>query len=144
MSVVKGKRSQSKEEFDNCFYRVYDDAVNLVLHNFYGNKTLIPIYQTYITSQGKEVMRLVNLLLYYIKKANSIFPTCESEFDTRRVAMDEAIGCCYALLTHYHLTLRTLLVKEDKHCDEYNHILHEINMIKAWRTSDNRLKKSLG
>ena len=135
MSVVKGKRSESRLEFDNAFYRVYNDAVQATTHNLYGKGNEI-----YINSQSREIMRLVNLLLFYIRKANSIYPTCQEELNTRRVAMDEAIGVCFALITQYHLAFRTLGVKEEKHCEEYKHIYHEINMIKAWRRSDNKVK----
>ena len=33
MSVVKGKRSESKLEFDNAYYKVYNDAVEATAHN---------------------------------------------------------------------------------------------------------------
>ena len=36
MSVVKGKRSESKLEFDNANYKVYNDAVEATTHNLYG------------------------------------------------------------------------------------------------------------
>ena len=36
MSVVKGKRSESKLEFDNAYYKVYNDAVEATTHNLYG------------------------------------------------------------------------------------------------------------
>ena len=84
--------------------------------------------------------RLTDSLLYYIKIANSIYPTCMAEWDERRVSIGKAIGTCYAILTNYQRIMTRLRIKNDKYTENINNVTKMINSLKAWRKSDNRLK----
>jgi len=64
MSVVKGDRKESKVEFDNTFFKVFEDCVRLT-ENGFGAKT--DNYAHYIQSTKMEVIRR-NYETYYTYK----------------------------------------------------------------------------
>ena len=76
--------------------------------------------------------------------SNSIYPIYQSELEERRLAQEKAIGLCYDVMTKYQLVMHELKVPDDKHTDEIKHLIHEINCLKKWRTSDNKRFNNLG
>lgn len=143
MSVVKSKRSQSKVEFESIFFAVADNIDTLVEHNFFVDFNTMNCNKTFLQSRGMALERLSDGLLYYIKIANSIYPQCLSEWEERRLAMDKAIGICYAILTNYQRIMMRLRIRDDKYNNDILAIVRMINSLKAWRKSDNKLKASL-
>lgn len=143
MSVPKSKRSQSKIEFENLYFKLADGIDTLVEHNFYASKELADRNQIFLETRARSLEELTDKLLYHIKIANSIYPTCMGEWEERRVSIGKAIGTCYAILTHYQRIMMRLRVPDDKHVDNIEYIVRMINSLKAWRKSDNKLKASL-
>lgn len=143
MSVVKSKRSQSKIEFEQLYFTLADRIDNMVEHGFYANALTINDNKQFIGWRGAALIQLADSLLYYIKMANSIYPQCMTEWEERRVAMDKAIGVCYAILTHYQRVMLRLKIKDGKYVDDINVISKMINSLKAWRKSDNKLKEAI-
>lgn len=143
MSVVKSKRSQSKIEFEMTFFKVADGVDNLVEHQFFADHNQIQEHKIFLSSRSMSLERLTDSLLYYIKIANSIYPTCMAEWDERRVSIGKAIGTCYAILTNYQRIMIRLRIKDDKYTENVNDVVKMINSLKAWRKSDNRLKYKL-
>ena len=142
MSVNKSDRRESKVEFDNTYFKVYHDAVNLISNGFGAE---IPNDKKwYANMMAKAIMKSVNDLGTYIRIANSIYPVYKSELEERRIAQDTAIGLCYDIMTKCQLAMTELKVPDDKHTEEIKHIIHEINCIKKWRSSDNSRFKNLG
>lgn len=144
MSVAKGDRKQSKVEFDNAYFKVYEDCVRLSMSNFGGKENLIEQYSQYIQVMKQETLSTTCEIGRQIRIANSIYPTCKLESETRRVAQDKAIGLCYDLLTKYQLIMKILQVNDNKYVEDIKHIQHEINCLKSWRTSDNKRFKNIG
>lgn len=79
MSVVKSKRGQSKIEFEMIYFQLADNIDNLIEHNFYAGLVLVEKNKLFIEMRGRTLERLTDELLYYIKIANSIYPTCMTE-----------------------------------------------------------------
>ena len=143
MSVVKSKRGQSKVEFEQIYFQLADNIDNLVEHNFYVGKVLAEKNQAFINARGMALERLTDDLVYYIKIANSIYPTCLAEWEERRVTIGKAVGVCYAILTHYQRVMIRLRVNDEKYAMDVRNIMRMINSLKAWRKSDNKLKEKL-
>lgn len=144
MSVVKSKRSQSKIEFEMIYFLVADGVDFLVEHDFFAEGLLAQKNRVFLDMRSRALEELTDHLLYYIKIANSIYPTCLSEFEERRLNMDKAIGTCYAILTQYQRIMQRLRVPDNKYTMDIKNLARMINSLKSWRKSDNRLKTKLG
>lgn len=144
MSVNKGDRKQSKVEFDNNYYRIHDDCVKLIENHLGAKGETRESHQYYIASVSSAIYKSVLELGTYIRIANSIYPIYQSELEERRLTQEKAIGLCFDLLTKYQLAMHTLKVPDNKYTDEIKHLIHEINCLKKWRTSDNKRFTNLG
>ena len=144
MSVNKGDRRESKVQFDATYFKVFDDAVNLTENNFYAKSDVAEKRKRFIDRMGDAVLKSVTEIGTQIRLANSIYPMYQSELEQRRIAQEKAIGYCFDLLTKYQLILTELKVPQEKHTEEINHLVHEINCLKKWRSSDNKRFKNLG
>ncbi len=142
MSVVKSKRSQSKIEFEMIYFQVADGVDNLVEHGFYADGIVLQQNRWFINARFQTLQKLTDDLLYHIKIANSIYPTCLMELEERRVSMDKAIGVCYAILTNYQRIMTRLRVPDNKYTLDIKNVMRMINALKAWRKSDNKFKDS--
>lgn len=142
MSVPKNKRSQSKVEFEHLYYTLADRIDTMVEHNFYANAIAANENKIFLSQRAWAMSRLTDDLLYYIKIANSIYPQTKTEWEERRVAMDKAIGICFALLTHFQRVMMRLRVKDNCYTQDVMLIGHMINSLKSWRKSDNKLKEN--
>ena len=142
-NVPKSKRKQSKQEFDAIHYRIHDDAVGMIENNFHADREVALRHSQYIQQASKALTASVWDLVYYIKIANSLYPTTHEELVERRVAQDKAIGICQQILTMYELAMHKLKVKDDMGSEEIKTLRHQINAIKAWRSNDNERFKDL-
>ena len=143
MSVVKSRRTQSKIEFEQIYFNVADGVDNLVEHNFYASGDLLERNRTFLEIRCRTLEELTDTLLYHIKIANSIYPTCMTEWEERRTSMGKAIGTCYAILTHYQRIMMRLRIPDNKYVNNITDVVRMINSLKAWRKSDNKLKATL-
>ena len=143
MSVVKSRRTQSKIEFEQIYFNVADGVDNLVEHNFYASGDLLERNRTFLEIRYRTLEELTDTLLYHIKIANSIYPTCMTEWEERRTSMGKAIGTCYAILTHYQRIMMRLRIPDNKYVNNITDVVRMINSLKAWRKSDNKLKATL-
>ena len=143
MSVVKSKRSQSKVEFEMIYLNVAEGIDRLTENKFFADPDTLYNNQVFLATRSHTLQRLSDTLLYHIKIANSIYPTCMAELAERRVAMGKAIGTCYAILTNYQRIMMRLRVPNNKYTQDIKNVVKMINSLKAWRKSDNRLKDKL-
>lgn len=143
MSVVKSKRGQSKIEFEQIYFQLVDNIDNLLEHNFYAGEVIVEKNKVFVATRSASLERFTDDLLYFIKIANSIYPTCMAEWEERRVAIGKAIGVCYAILTNYQRVMIRLRVSDTKYAADVRNIMRMINSLKAWRKSDNKLKDKL-
>ena len=143
MSVVKSKRGKSNVEFEQIYFQLADGIDNLVEHDFYAEGLLAQKNRVFLDIRSRTLEDLTDKLLYYIKIANSIYPTCMTEWEERRVTSGKAIGICYAILTNYQRIMIRLRVPDNKYTMDVRNIMRMINSLKAWRKSDNKLKADL-
>ena len=143
MSVVKSKRGKSNVEFEQIYFQLADGIDNLVEHDFYAEGLLAQKNRVFLDIRSRTLEDLTDKLLYYIKIANSIYPTCMTEWEERRVTIGKAIGICYAILTNYQRIMIRLRVPDNKYTMDVRNIMRMINSLKAWRKRDNKLKADL-
>ena len=143
MSVVKSKRGKSNVEFEQIYFQLADGIDNLVEHDFYAEGLLAQKNRVFLDIRSRTLEDLTDKLLYYIKIANSIYQTCMTEWEERRVTIGKAIGICYTILTNYQRIMIRLRVPDNKYTMDVRNIMRMINSLKAWRKSDNKLKADL-
>lgn len=143
MSVVKSKRGKSKVEFEMIYFQLADGIDNLVEHDFFAEGVLAIKNRKFLDIRCETLERLTDELLYHIKIANSIYPTCMTEWEARRLTIGKAIGVCYALLTNIQRMMQRLRIAGDRYVSYIESIGRMINSLKAWRKSDNRLKLAM-
>ena len=143
MSVVKSKRNQSKVEFEQIYFQLADGIDTLVEHQFFAEGLLADKNRMFLTTRSETLERLTDEILYHIKIANSIYPTCMAEWEERRLSIGKAVGACYAILTNLQRIMVRLRIHDNKYTLDVKNIIRMINSLKAWRKSDNRLKSSL-
>ena len=143
MSVVKSRRNESKVEFESLYFKVADGVDNLVEHNFYANREQLEKDKMFLEVRCTTLEKLTDDLLYNIKIANSIYPTCIAEWEERRLSMGKAIGICYAILTNYQRIMMRLRIPDNKYTEDIQNVVRMIHSLKAWRKSDNKLRMNL-
>lgn len=72
--------------------------------------------------------------------ANSIYPQYYEELVQRRLHQDEALGQCFRLMQELQYAIEVLPVDVNAYTRFAEMVQDEVNLIKAWRKSDNRLK----
>ena len=143
MSVPKSKRSKSKIEFEMTYFRLADGIDSLVENYFGADLDVVRQHKLFIRLRAEAIEKLTDELLYHIKIANSIYPTCMAEWSERRVEMGKAVGVCYALLTNIQRVMMRLRIPDNRYTDDIKNVVKMINSLKAWRKSDNALKSAL-
>lgn len=143
MSVPKGKRSKSRDEFEMIFFQLVDAVDNLVEHQFFAEGLLAEKNKVFMEIRCRTLEDLTDKLLYHIKIANSIYPKCMAEWEERRVSMGKAIGCCFAILTNLQRIMTRLRVPDTKYVVYIKTVDRMINSLRAWRQSDWKLKGKL-
>ena len=145
MSVKVADRKPSKINYEDNYYRIVDDANRLIEHNFGGDRKMLQVFPTYVKEQKEAIMSNILEIGTCIRKASSIvYPVNMEEVNRRRSYQDDAIGLCFDTLTKYQLTMKILLVRDDKYINEIINLINEIEYLKSWRTSDYGRFKNVG
>ena len=77
----------------------------------------------------------------HVTIANNIYVTCQKEYEERRLHQDYAIAICRRLANEIEYMMEIAEnININKYARSIEHINKTVNMIKAWRKSDNRLK----
>ena len=79
----------------------------------------------------------------HLRAANTIWPTCMSEFEERRLEMDRALVCCNKLQDELQYIAETLPSDKNKFMNIVLEVQAEFDMIKKLRQSDNRFLKTI-
>lgn len=174
MSVLKGKRKESKFEVFENYSRVRKQAYLLVKNNLGYQPTkydkqvermlqpekleeldedqqkawrtkhakAIEFEVWWIWDEKQWLMNSLRNLSSYLYMANSVYPQCQEELDIRRSYQSRCVGICQSIITELQMlsqevpsNLRLILTIVDL-------LNQEINLIKAWRKSDNRFKNT--
>ncbi len=97
----------------------------------------------FIPDEQKEILRIMRSMIHEIFLANEIHPQFICECDERRIHQDLALGYCENLIQELQYIINTLPVNVEKYEEITKMIMHEQVLLKGWRKSDNKLRKSI-
>ena len=91
----------------------------------------------------ERLLDIMARLIDHVTQANSIYATTITEFEFRRKYQWLAIGECYQLLQLFQTVIRNLPVDVEKFMPFVKMISDELEALKAWKKSDNRILKAI-
>lgn len=139
-SESKYKRSLEKQ-FGG---RKYDDLTEKEKEHYDKlEKRNTAFHEWFIIDQRAIIINCIRNITQEVYVANSIYPTCWTEYDQRRVRQDRALGQCYRLIQELQYAIETLPVDINVYLRYAEEVQIEINLIKGWRKSDNKFKRAL-
>ena len=97
----------------------------------------------FIEDERKAIIDCLRSITEHVYTANSIYPTCIEELTERRIQQDLALGQCFHLVQELQYAMETLPVDVNKYLPFGESIQKEINLIKAWRKSDNKFHRAI-
>lgn len=97
----------------------------------------------FLTDARNVIIGCMHNVTEEIFVANSIYPTCEEEYVERRLHQDRAVGQCYRLIQELQYIIETLSVDINKYTRPADMVQTEIDLIKAWRKSDNKFRRAI-
>lgn len=173
MSVLKANRKPSPFEVEHHAYKVRTVITDLALRKFglkeYEERPKPEAYERwsqqqkdgydrgvqkrkerfeafvewFIPDEQKAIIQITRDMVHEIFLANEICPQFISECDERRIHQDLALGYCENLIQELQYIITTLPVNIEKYENITNMIMQEQALIKGWRKSDNKIRKSI-
>ena len=173
MSVLKANQKLSPFEVEHYAYKIRTVITDLALRKFglkeYVEKPKPETYskwsqqqkdgydksvaknkeryeafiEWFIPDEQKSILNLCRNMIHEIFLANEIYPQHLCECDERRLHQDLAIGYCENLIQELQYVITTLPVNIEKYETITKMIVHEQNLIKGWRKSDNKVRKKI-
>lgn len=173
MSVLKANQKPSPFEVEHHAYKIRTVITDLALRKFglkeYAEKPKPETYskwsqqqkdgydksvaknkerheafiEWFIPDEQKSILNLCRNMIHEIFLANEIYPQHLCECDERRLHQDLAIGYCENLIQELQYVITTLHVNIEKYETITKMIVHEQNLIKGWRKSDNKVRKKI-
>lgn len=173
MSVLKANQKPSPFEVEHYAYKIRTVITDLALRKFglkeYVEKSKPETYskwsqqqkdgydksvaknkeryeafiEWFIPDEQKSILNLCRNMIHEIFLANEIYPQHLCECDERRLHQDLAIGYCENLIQELQYVITTLHVNIEKYETITKMIVHEQQLIKGWRKSDNKVRKKI-
>lgn len=173
MSVLKANQKPSPFEVEHYAYKIRTVITDLALRKFglkeYVEKPKPETYskwsqqqkdgydksvaknkeryeafiEWFIPDEQKSILNLSRNMIHEIFLANEIYPQHLCECDERRLHQDLAIGYCENLIQELQYVITTLHVNIEKYETITKMIVHEQQLIKGWRKSDNKVRKKI-
>lgn len=171
MSVLSRNRKESGFEVFHHWYQVRKEVTDILLVDFgYSREKaekqikrgqaqepteiqqdryqkmeerLYHIDEWFIEYERKCIVDCIRMVQRYMYLANDIMPQYKKELEQRRTYQDIAIGYCDDLKQELQYIIETLPVDINKYTGIVKMIDREISLIKGWRKSDNRFKKTV-
>lgn len=132
-NVIKDISDEDKKIVDDIFLK-YGKNLN---HEFQSE---YPSW--FVNYERQTIYRIMQEMIENITRANSLYVTKGNiaEYEARRLYQDKAIGCCYVL--YQELQYIELIFRADinKMIPTLEKIEKEVDLLKGWRQSDNKLK----
>jgi hypothetical protein len=106
--------------------------------------TIIEEYPAWlITSFRENMLGILRSMIMNITAGNTIYPVCDDEARLRRQYQTGAIINCEQLLQEMQFCADVFPVKLEKFLPHVEKIEFEIQLLKGWRKSTNRINRSL-
>lgn len=159
MSVLACNRRQAKLQVYTSAVELGEIIISLAQRNFgikdideivrikyaYGKETKEDFakYRQLLHDFKKQLIWNSNLIPGYVRAANSIHPKSMPEYHQRRTRQNDAIAGCENLKMLLQKIVETFEVDVNYFREAILAIDREIDLIKSWRQSDNKIKSYL-
>ena len=144
MTVPKSQRKQSKFEVFHHMTKLQKTLIKDLMTDF-GITRMTDLGEAqYLDIKFERVVNLCSDIVGDTHRANNIFATNLKEYELRRIYQDKAIANCHVLKQELQSVVDVMSgLNLNKYKIPIQDIDKEINLIKSWRKSDNRLKKEI-
>ena len=139
MSVKVADRGIS----DLQFYKTARDIrkrITLMLSRFFSSEVKDPELAHFMKI---SILKLCTNLMSNICRANAIYPIYFEELVERQILQDKAIGSCEALYQELEFLIDIYPCRINEVADISKSIAHEINLLRRWKKSNNKIKNRL-
>lgn len=137
----KQTQEQLRKKLQGRTYEELSDKDKEVYNNILDRD--VAFNEWFIQDERQTIIDCLRKITEEVTIANSIYPVCKEELNERRIRQGRAIGQCYRLVQELQYAIETLPVDVNKYLQFGDMIQTEINLLKGWRKSDNRLKKAI-
>ena len=131
--VIKNINDNDQQTIDEIFAR----------YGINSRKEFQTEYPDWFMQFEKEtIMRILQELVENITRANSIYVSKgnRTEYELRRMYQDKAIGCCYVLYQELQYIIAVFGTDLNRFVRILENIEREVDLLKGWRQSDNKLQ----
>ena len=97
----------------------------------------------FLEKSRNAIIDSLMMLMKNISLANAVYITNMDEYRERRTYQNRAIGFCGVLAQELQYVIEILPVDVNKYTRFDKMISEQINLLKGWRKSDNKIKKKL-
>ena len=157
MSVPVYKRNQSRFVVLHKAFILRRSIMKLIFINFgfsnikngsnntvYYQGTGLENVTEFLKKEREYISNILRNISSNIQKANKIFPTNPEELTQRRLYQDYAIADCFDLQVEMQFCAETVDgINVNVLLNYVKDIEEEILLLKAWRKSDNKIRKTL-
>lgn len=120
-----------------------EKAIEEILEKYNKGTKFQSEYPDWFVNFEREVLlKLLQELVENITRANSIYVSVGNitEYELRRSYQDKAIGCCYVLYQELQYIANVFGTDLNYLIPILESIEKEVDLLKGWRQSDNKLK----
>lgn len=144
MSVPKSKRKRSHFEVFHNMAEVQKNLIKDLMIDFGITRSTNLGEAQFLDIKFERIVNLCGDIVGDIHRANSMFVTNLAEYEQRRLYQDQAIANCQILKQELQSIVDVMSgLNVNKYKVPIEMIDKELNLIKSWRKSDNRLKKKI-
>lgn len=152
MSIVKSKRTLSSTEFFDVAITLRGKITELLMEDFGDDKRticlpdgeVVPNRDFWLYEEIRQrIFGYAADLIANITAANTIYITSQLEYGVRRKYMTEAIANCQQILQEMTYAVKVLPISAGKYLQYADMINAEVEHLKRWRKSDNKVLKKL-
>ena len=145
MTVPKSKRKQSRFEVFHNMQQIQKELVRHLMQDF-GITRIADLGEAqFLDLKFERIINLCGDIVGDLHRANAMYVTNMLEYEQRRLYQDKAVANCQVLKQELQSIVDIIAgINLNKYKTSVELIEKEIVLIKAWRKSDNRLKKKLG
>lgn len=144
MSVPKSRRKPSHFEVFHNATELQKEVVLYVMQDFGVTQDTSLAEAHFLDLKFERIVNVCGDIIGDTNRANKMFVTNIDEYKARRMYQDKAIGSCEVLKQEIQSIIDIIPnININKYVRTVDLVQKEINLIKAWRKSDIRLKKRL-
>ena len=130
--VIKDISPEDQQVIDEIFMK-YGKSPNKVYQGEYP--------QWFMDHEREVILKILQELVENITRANTLYVSKgnRTEYELRRAYQDKAIGCCFVLYQELQYIISMFGTDLNKFIPILESIEKEVDLLKGWRQSDNKL-----